>query len=370
MPLTGDPEADFLTYGNECARRSKQAAEAGRRQGLEARLRDRRIAEEQGAASAVRRSDAEQELRAAAHACDLPRADTSALDDLALAIKEWLDQRSRSIGQRQQAVAEFAVLEQLLDGGTLDELKAEADRLANAAQVAAHGLDQAEIESTDLDSDSMTTLREFRATAQEARDRVTELQSTLEERERSVPSVATAEETLAQVQASVDRLERLSRILSVARAFLVQAQDTVHRSIAPRLAAAIAPNLADLSAGRYTEVMVDPDDLQVRVRAPGGVWREADRLSHGTAEQVYLLLRAALAQYLVTTGESCPLILDDPTAYADDARTSAVLEVLHQVRAERQVVVFSHDTNVLAWARNALNGPRDKIIELAELTPA
>jgi uncharacterized protein YhaN len=96
----------------------------------------------------------------------------------------------------------------------------------------------------------------------------------------------------------------------------------------------------------------------------------AERLSYGTAEQVYLLLRAALAQYLATTGEPCPLILDDPTAYADDSRSTAVLQVLHHVSVERQVIVFSHDTQVLAWARDALDGPRDKIIELADLTPA
>ncbi len=38
--------------------------------------------------------------------------------------------------------------------------------------------------------------------------------------------------------------------------------------------------------------------------------------------------------------------------------------VLH-VNTERQVVVFSHDTQVLAWARGALTGPRDKVVELA-----
>ena len=79
-------------------------------------------------------------------------------------------------------------------------------------------------------------------------------------------------------------------------------------------------------------------------------------------------LRAALAQYLATTGEPCPLILDDPTAYADDSRTTAVLRVLHHVSAERQVIIFSHDTQVLTWARDALNGSRDKIIELAAIT--
>src|SRR5262249_35745486 len=145
----------------------------------------------------------------------------------------------------------------------------------------------------------------------------------------------------------------------------VQAQDSVHRSIAPQLADAIAPHLGVVTAGRYHEVTVDPDDLQVRVRAPSGTWREADRLSYGTAEQVYLLLRAALAQYLATTGEPCPLILDDPTAFADTSRTIAILQVLHHLSTERQIIIFSHDTQVLAWAREALHSPRDEIIELA-----
>jgi len=182
--------------------------------------------------------------------------------------------------------------------------------------------------------------------------------------------VADAEESVADVTARLQRLERLGRVLRTARDFLAQAQDDVHRSIAPQLADAIAPHLRAVTAGRYTEVTVDPDDLQVRVHAPSGEWREADRLSHGTAEQVYLLLRAALAQYLVTTGEPCPLILDDPTAYADKHRAPAVLEVLHHVSAERQVIVFSHDAQVLAWAQNALNGPRDRVIQLAEIAPA
>jgi exonuclease SbcC len=56
--------------------------------------------------------------------------------------------------------------------------------------------------------------------------------------------------------------------------------------------------------------------------------------------------------------------LDDPTAYADDARTIAMLEVLHTISTERQVVVFSHDTQALEWARQALRNPRDKIVEL------
>ena len=303
-------------------------------------------------------------------ACQVPNSSTAALNELADTIDDWLEERGQAIGEHQQAVEEYAILQQLLGGGTLDEMRAEANRLADAAQVAADGLDPAETARAELGSDPVTTLRDLQAAAQDAREKVTELQTTVDERRRGVPSVAEAEEALAQSSARVERLERLSRILATTRSLLMQAQDTVHRTIAPQLANTIAPHLGAVTAGRYTEAVVDPDDLQVRVRASSGTWREADRLSHGTAEQVYLLLRAALAQYLATTSEPCPLILDDPTAYADDSRTTAVLQVLHHVSAERQVIIFSHDTPVLAWAQDALNGPRDKILELAEITPA
>jgi exonuclease SbcC len=365
MPVTQSPEDDFHRYVDACSRRHAQAGGAIRKQGLESQLRDRRQAEQQAANAVSRRAAAEQELRAAAAACRLPWADTAPLEQLADTADDWLRQRGQAIGQHQQAIEEYAVLQRILGAGTLDELKAEAQRLAAAATLAANGLDPAEIENIALGPDPATTLRELRAAAQDARDSATKLQTTLHDRERGIPSVAEAEEAAAQASSHAARLERLGSILGNARTFLIQAQDSVHRTIAPQLADAIAPHLGAVTAGRYTEATVDPDDLQVRVRVPSGAWREADRLSHGTAEQVYLLLRAALAQYLVTTGESCPLILDDPTAYADTPRTTAILQVLHHLSAERQVIIFSHDTHVLAWAREALQGPRDEIIELA-----
>jgi hypothetical protein len=43
---------------------------------------------------------------------------------------------------------------------------------------------------------------------------------------------------------------------------------------------------------------------------------------------------------------------------------------MHHVSAGRQIIVFSHDTQVLTWARNTLQRPRDKIIELDAMSPA
>jgi hypothetical protein len=122
-PVTQDPEDDFRRYVEACASRHEQATGASRRPGLESQLRDRRQAEEQAAEAHTRRSAAEQKLRAAAGACRVPDASTASLDDLADVIEKLLEQRGQALGDHQQAVEEYAILQQLLSGGTLGEMR-------------------------------------------------------------------------------------------------------------------------------------------------------------------------------------------------------------------------------------------------------
>jgi uncharacterized protein YhaN len=96
-------------------------------------------------------------------------------------------------------------------------------------------------------------------------------------------------------------------------------------------------------------------------------WRSADQLSHGATEQVYLLLRVALSDCLVSKSESCPLLLDDVTVHADSRRTVEILEWLHELSAERQVVVFTQEEQVTSWAQRSLREPADALHELFTL---
>jgi uncharacterized protein YhaN len=137
----------------------------------------------------------------------------------------------------------------------------------------------------------------------------------------------------------------------------------VHRDLAPELATRTAGHLAQVTGGRYDEVRVDPATLEVRVRDEHGELRRAGQLSHGTAEQIYLLLRVAMADVLARY-ESCPLLLDDPTVHADPARTRALLTVLHQISRERQVVLFTQEAAVATWAAATLDPARDLLVEL------
>ena len=112
---------------------------------------------------------------------------------------------------------------------------------------------------------------------------------------------------------------------------------------------------------------MDPQTLDVWVSGEGGRWRRAALLSHGTAEQIYLLLRVALADHLTKPGEICPLVLDDITVHTDGTRTEAVLRILQAISRRRQVILFSQEQDVLTWAEANLCPPID---HLERLDPA
>jgi DNA repair exonuclease SbcCD ATPase subunit len=285
-------------------------------------------------------------------------------DLLVEGLDAWTERRTGALESREQESGEYTRLQTLLRGRSLDELRLEVERVAEAASQRSHGLDVGELAQVEVGESSESRVAAMRDDASQRREQASVLAERLGERSAGVIGVSEAEECLAAAQTGLSRLRTRSRILSYARDFLGQAQEGVHRSIAPQLATAIAPRLHQVTAGRYAEVIVDPESLEVRVRAPGATWRDAALLSHGTAEQVYLLLRSVLATYLCGTGEPCPLFLDDPTAYADAARTVSVLEVLHQLSRERQVVVFSHDERVLEWAKARLEVSLDRVVEL------
>jgi uncharacterized protein YhaN len=178
--------------------------------------------------------------------------------------------------------------------------------------------------------------------------------------------VAEAEEAVGAASAELQRVVGMAEVLDRTLALLRNAEEQVHRDLAPVLADTVRRWLPRISGGAYLDVSVDPRDLRVRVReAATRQWRDAWRLSEGTREQIYLLLRVAMAQHLVTTGETAPLILDEVTAQADDTRRDALLGVLHELSLERQVILFTHDPRIGEWASRHLDPARDIVIPLA-----
>ncbi len=182
------------------------------------------------------------------------------------------------------------------------------------------------------------------------------------ERSSAYPCTAEAEEALAAARRELVRVEELDETLALAIDFLSRAQERVHREVTPELTAVLRSWLPRLTGGRYVDARMDPATLEVEVGGRDGEFRSARLLSHGTAEQVYLLLRVALAAQLTVGHDTCPLLLDDVTVHADLTRSRELLELLHELSRERQIVLFAHQQHVREWASQRLDGERDRLV--------
>jgi DNA repair protein SbcC/Rad50 len=360
-------ESALSEYDRACRQRARQAADAARREDLTARLQSRRALEQRLDEARQWRANAEHALRAAAVKTGVTRShetDTQP-EELVSALREWQGRRNETRRQRQADRDAWNALQNLLDGATLADLATEVARLRAAAA------EFDDIADPSGASPTSVPLDELEAAARVAERRLATIEGQLSHRSAASLSVPEAEEALGRAQAELERLRALDQTLRTTTAFLESARERVHRDVAPQLKASIKRSLPKITDGRYDDVVVDPASLDVRVRGADGEWRHARLLSHGTAEQVYLLLRVALAEHLVTTGEPAPLILDDPTVQSDASRTIAILELLHRLSAQRQVVVFSQEDTVVAWAQEHLDGPDDTVVDIgSESVPA
>src|SRR4030095_11092127 len=181
-------------------------------------------------------------------------------------------------------------------------------------------------------------------------------------------SVSDAEEELRMAEDELAKIRQLSETLEATHAFLTQAKNRVFRDIAPFLADSVKRWLPVITLGRYVDARVDPNTLQVHVADENGKWRQAALLSYGTAEQIYLLLRLAMTEYLTAPSEVCPLILDDITVQSDSRRKKRILDTLKAVSQERQVIIFSQEEQVYEWASENLKESDSKIVDLVPAT--
>ncbi|MCY3971020.1 MAG: AAA family ATPase [Acidobacteria bacterium] len=352
--------ADLLdSYERDCRRNLALAAGTNQREALNARIEARRQVEQAATRQRKQREMAEARFRDALTAAGFP-ADSAA--DPEQWASDWLHQREHRLGRLR---TDWERLQGLLKGRTRQSLAGEREATAARLQSAA-GADSAFAEFEGMSSDAVEwKLAEARNEAADAGNQASNFEGRLAA-EADLPSLAELEEEQATAESDVELLRLAGSILETAQEHLEAAQDEVHRMLAPDLREALTRRLRKVTAGRYTNVRIDPEDgLEVRLEVEEGIYRPATELSHGTVDQVYLLLRIALAEALGDRTESAPLFLDDATVHCDTERTMRFLELLLELSAERQIVVFSQEEEVREWAAARLAAhKRNSLIEL------
>ena len=145
----------------------------------------------------------------------------------------------------------------------------------------------------------------------------------------------------AQLTATQQRIAKLEDIYAatvLALDTLDQAKQTLQRRFAPQITQRARELLEQMTGGRYDRLTFN-QDLSLLAAADGEdtlletLWR-----SDGTADQLYVALRLAVAEALIP---DAPLVLDDALVRFDDTRLAQTLEILKQEAQQKQVILFT-----------------------------
>ena len=158
---------------------------------------------------------------------------------------------------------------------------------------------------------------------------------------RAVGDRETLEAQLAQKREALSRLQAEYDAIALAMDALQCANTTLQSRFSPALSRRAGELFSRLTDGKYESVLLDRD-LSAQAGERGeAVAHDAQLLSLGALDQLYLAVRLAICERVLPDGDPIPLVLDDALVRFDDARCRKALELLYEESKTRQILLFT-----------------------------
>lgn len=149
---------------------------------------------------------------------------------------------------------------------------------------------------------------------------------------------AKIEEKLQGALEEKEELLKLDKSINIAKQAMEQAYEEMKKEITPKFTKNLSNIVDKISAGKYNKIkFVDGEGLIVELE--NGEYVNANKLSIGTIDQLYLSLRLSAMQEI--TKEKMPIILDETFAYYDNSRLENILKYIDSDLKENQVIIFT-----------------------------
>ena len=147
-------------------------------------------------------------------------------------------------------------------------------------------------------------------------------------------SLSALREEYEEIQAEYDAI-------TLAEETLRDADAELQSRFSPELSRVAAAYMSEMTGGRYEDVLIG-QDFSARARTKDdSVARDAEFLSAGTMDLMYLAVRLAVCELALPEGEPCPLIIDDTLVNMDADREAQALKLLKRIALKRQVILFT-----------------------------
>lgn len=173
---------------------------------------------------------------------------------------------------------------------------------------------------------------------------------------------AVLQSSAARLEEEIARLEGEYSAIRLAMEALETANTTLQNRFSPALGKRAAEIFGELTDGRYHGVVLDRAFHLSAEPAGDTVYRDAQLLSAGTADQLYLATRLAICDLVLPADKNVPIILDDALTNFDDARCEAALRWLKDAAKSRQILLFTCHKREAAFFAN------DREVSIQRLT--
>ncbi|MFB9327134.1 AAA family ATPase [Paenibacillus aurantiacus] len=164
-----------------------------------------------------------------------------------------------------------------------------------------------------------------------------------------------------QTAAVVDELSQQYLVRAAAVAMIRRTKRIMEEKRQPGVLREASRFMARLSHGRYTRIVI-PDGAQtVYLHTPDNRVVDSVHVSRGTAEQVYLSMRLALADE-ASASAGLPMLLDDLFVNFDRARLEAAVEIVKELADRRQLLIMTCHPHIKQLLLEAM--PAAQLVEL------
>lgn len=145
----------------------------------------------------------------------------------------------------------------------------------------------------------------------------------------------------ANLTRDIHRLQGETDALELALDALREANAQLQTLFSPLISRRAAALLSRMTDSAYAGVYFDRE-MHFSAQRSGDLDAHAlEYLSEGTRNQLYLAVRLAICELVLSGEEPCPLILDDVLAVFDDRRAKDTLRLLRELSRDRQIILFT-----------------------------
>jgi len=157
-------------------------------------------------------------------------------------------------------------------------------------------------------------------------------------------------QTQPLLQEKVDRLKmettrqrEFLEALTTTREIMASLADEIHANWAGGLNQRVNELLALINDDYFEMELNEKLEISVKARSTGRRMKGAElqHLSRGAYDQLKLVMRTAIAEFVAEGSEPLPLILDEPFAHWDDERFVNAMQMLNQLAERHQIIVLT-----------------------------